>query len=141
MHIHAFNSVLKMYFLKKKIVLVFPLSIQAKGNKPDKFGKVNGLKKFTGWLSYLFFVLSGMGTFYKEGSEGFSCSYRNNQPIPVLVGRQPELFRIYFALYLGWSQKLAIMRSYVLLKTTVQGRLGASVVEHLPLAQVVIPGS
>lgn len=66
-----------------------------------------------------------MGTFYEDGSEGFSCSYHDNQPIPVLAGGQPELLRTYLELYLGWLQKLNIMKSYVLLKITVQFPLGA----------------
>lgn len=65
-----------------------------------------------------------MGTFYEDGSEGFSCSYRDHQPVPALAGCQPELLRTYFELYLGWLQKLDSMRSYVLLKTTAQFPLG-----------------
>ena len=46
MHAHTFNSMIKMHCLKKKkIVLLFPLSNQAKGNKTDKLSKVNRLKK------------------------------------------------------------------------------------------------
>ena len=56
------------------------------------------------------------------------------------VGMRVQIMMVHISWYF-WRGESFSMKTESQVKTSAQGRLGGSVVERLPLAQVVIPGS